>query len=409
MYTLLKTIALSKSVGSQWEYIESKNISLYSLFENYSGLYFQLTNDIMPGDIFFNAYDLYNELCVLNIDIVKWLSQLGNRAVPTTTILPNFDIKYAKYTDAFRSEYKVKLYNYGKPTPLGYSRNDLIDALITRPKYSTDLTLLDSHCLLSVNGFYHNTKIDTTGVCIENAGKSAFISKQNQVGVLSFMGIGGLKKIKLEANDIKPFEQNGKLIDKIFFSINENIGNRSFLLVLGGYMVYPDARYFKQISDNAFMLDLNQIKYLERLLESKNFIDLSSINIFKDKLIDSDLAKTDDVIRQYMTLSQSFLVLVETPKLAFNKIQIKKSNLPGLFHCYQDPIYPLMVGYGRMVEYWKVSNDRFYSVHVADNLMRDYLLSDNLRGDFNLANSNVNLNHKFKHTNGEFLIISTAG
>ena len=110
-----------------------------------------------------------------------------------------------------------------------------------------------------------------------------------------------------------------------------------------------------------------------------------------------------------MTLSQSFLVLVETPKLAFNKIQIKKSNLPGLFHCYQDPIYPLMVGYGRMVEYWKVSNDRFYSVHVADNLMRDYLLSDNLRGDFNLANSNVNLNHKFKHTNGEFLIISTAG
>jgi len=107
-----------------------------------------------------------------------------------------------------------------------------------------------------------------------------------------------------------------------------------------------------------------------------------------------------------MTLSQSFLVLVDTPNLVTNKIELRHSQLPGMFTAYQDPVYPLLVNYGKVGEYWKTHEDGYWSVTVQDSFLRNYILSQ--QPIYHLPNITNNLlpSKPFWHSRGYLLEIA---
>lgn len=410
MYTYVKAVCLSRSIGSQWEVIDIKDKMVASIYETYTQIFLELSNPVLTSNVFIDFNSLRHEFSNSNLTLEGLLNFLADRTLETVSALPTTEVKFAKYSDAIRAEYKVQPCRAGYVTPDNYPNDDLDDLKVSRPKYLTNITKLHSHCLLSVNGYYHWTETDNNYAYVINGAKTMRKSKINHLGILSFLDVGRLIKIKLDPTKILGANGTEPLKNKIFFTIDENIDNKSVFLVLGGYIVFQEPGVFYQTGDKTFTLDISRIPYLERLYESKPYIDLSSLNLTPDEinpdLININEAKSDATLKAYMTLSQSFLVIVDIPRLSLNKINIKHCNLPGMFTCYQDPVYPLIVNYGKSVEYWKTFEDGYWAVNVQDSFMRNYVLSEQSETYLTNVNSNLVPNKPYINSRGYLLEIA---
>lgn len=380
MYSFVNAVALSRSIGSQWTEIDLSDILVFDIYTKYTKVYLILSNPDIVGDVYVDMDVLKASYSTYQGTLNELFVELGNITLPTVSELPNLIVKYAKYSDAFRSEYKIDLTNIGTVVPEGYPHADLHDLVLDRPRYTTDMSLLHSHCLVSVNGYVHMTDTDGDKAYVYKGADTMRQSRTNQLGILSFLDIGSLTKTLIDPNRIIPQEPLGLLKDKIYFSVDEDLTNKSYILVLGGYLVFPEENVFWRNGDNTFALDINQIPYPERLCESNSYLDLSDL-LLTDSPIDPALLNideiySDDVLKRYMTLSQSFLVIVDTPNLVTNKIFLRHSNVPGSFTSYQDPSYPLIANYGKIAEYWKIQEGNQWSIRVVDSFIRNFVFTN---------------------------------
>jgi hypothetical protein len=381
MYSFVKSVCLARSIGSQWT---EKNISgdvVYSIFNTYVKVYLVLSHPDLTENVFVDMDSLRLEFSTYTGTLNQLLVTLDNRTLPTVASLPSTQTKYVRYSDAFRAEYKIDATIIGQILPPQYPRLGLPDLELSRPKYDTNLSLVHSHCLVSVNGFFHRTDTDGNKAYVYDGAKSLQKSKNNQIGILSFLDIGSVEKIQISKDDINAEAPDKFLKDKIIFQVPNDLEDKSYILVLGGYLVFPQEGVFWRSGDQSFTLDIKKLPYVERLFESNLYLDLSGLELTESPIgsdnYNMDEIYSDRVIKNYMTLSQSFLVVVDTEYLITNKIHIRHSDLPGMFTAYQDPRYPLIVGYGRAAEYWKVQEDGFWAVSIQDSYLRNYMFNQN--------------------------------
>ncbi len=393
MYSFENSVVLSRSIGSQWEQKDLSDILVYDIFNNYIKVYLVLSNPALPEHVYVDFNTLREEFSSYRDVLSQLLTDLGTRSLPTVIALPSTEPKTARYSDAFRSEYKIALSKIGYYLDPSLPASEFHDLEITRPKYKTELSYIHKYCLVSVNGLYHMTDTDDVKAYVYDGALSLRKSNCSHLGILSFLSIGALDKVKIPRSNIMPQMPDQPLKNKICFNVDADLANKSYILILGGYMVFPEEGVFWLSGDNTFTLDIQKIPYLERLLESDIYLDLESLGLYKNdsvlRNINIEEAYSDDVLRNYLTMSQSFLVVVDIPVLTTNKIFIRHSNLPGMFTAYQDPVYPLVVGYGKTAEYWKVYEDEHWAVNVQDSYYRDYVIN-NITKD-RLINANNHL------------------
>ena len=407
MYTYERALALSRSIGSQWTQVDLHDQLVFDIFQNYTKVYLVLRNDALVDPVFVDM-DVLRPLYGSYADTLdNLLITLGSSTLPTVVTLPNSEVKYAKYSDAVRVGYKIKPTIAGFTIPEGYPSSSLVDLEITRPDYTTSMDLIQDYCLVSVNGYYHWTGATSKAAYVFDGAITMRHSAINHLGILSFLDVGKLTKIRLDPSLITPVTVGTTLRDKINISIEENLDNKSYILILGGYMILPQEGVFWRSGEKGFTLDINRIQYKERLLESMKYMDLSKLELTKNTLGDNvyslDEMLADDTIKNYMTLSQSFLVLVDTPNLVCNKIHIRHSSLPGMFTSYQDPVYPLIVNYGKVAEYWKTYEDGHWSVSVQDSYLRNYVVSQQATKTGQTITDNLLSSNPFYHSRGFLL------
>lgn len=407
MYQFRNAVCLSRSIGSQWRDINLSTILVYDIYASYSKVYLVLFNTVLNRDVYVDMDTMRLEFSSYNDTLANLLIQLADRALATVQTLPNQAIKYVKYGDIFQAEYKVKLTRAGLSLPDNYPDSEKHDLEITRPKYITDLSLIHSHCLVSVNGHYHMTDSDGERAFVLNGAVTMRKGGNNQMGLLSFLDIGAIKKVKLKKENIVGQSPTSPLKEKIFFSVDEDLENKSYILVLGGYLVLPTQGVFWRNGQSSFALDLNQLPYAERIFESGLNLDLSGLGLTSQEinpnLVNVEELLSDSVIRNYMTLSQSFLVVVSTTNMVSNKIFLRHSSSPGMFTSYIDPVYPLLVGNGKVAEYWKVQEDGFWSVNVQDSYWRNYIISQQPIRSIVNANDHLVSSQPFKRGRGYML------
>lgn len=412
MYNFVNSVCLSRSIGSQWHEVDLSNILVFDIYTTYSKVYLILSNPSLPDNVYVDFDTQFQEFSSYQGTLNQWLMDLGNRTLPTVDVLPSTSVKVAKYSDAIRSGYKVQLTKIGVVTPDNYPASELQDLVITRPEHKTDMGLIHSHCLVSVNGFYHRTDTDAHKAFVYRGGDTGRRSHINHVGILSFLDIGALTKVPIDPTRIYTQSAPGvpsTLKDRIYFDIDQDLTNKSVILVLGGYLVFPEQGTFWQSGDHTLALDINQIPYAQRIYESQRYLDLSGLGLTHFPLskdaIDVDELYSDDVLKRYLTLSQSFLVIVDTSNLITNKIHLRHSHLPGMFTCYQDPVLPLIVSYGKVAEYWKVFEDGYWAVNVEDSFYRNYVLSQQPIYQLKTINGHLLPNQPFWHSQGHLLEI----
>ncbi len=414
MYVYSDSVYLTRSVGSQWQKdsdteVHLENKSMFDIFANYSKIYLILSHTIIEGlkyvdmDVFKEQYSSSNltlsELLVLN----------GSNTLEYVVSIPDTAIKYARYGDAFRAKYKIDTTIIGVSLPDNYPEEDKKDLVLQRPLYNTDMATIHSHCLVSVNGYFHMTDTDGTKAYVYEGGNTLHKSKLNSLGILSFLDIGELTKIQLDPDRILAESEEGVLKDKIIFSVEEDLTNKSYILVLGGYLIFPSFNTFWQSGENTFSLDLNKLPYVERIFESDLYLDLSHLEL-EDHMIGEHVYSipelwSDETIKKYMTMSQSFLVLVDIPNLYTEKVFLKNSNTPGFFTAYQDPVLPLFINYGKVAEYWKTFEDGYWAVTVNDSYLRNYIITQQNIQNLIGINDHLDPTKPFTYSRGYLLNI----
>lgn len=411
MYQYVKAVALQKSLSAQWQSVDIVDVPMVELYTEYHRVVVELTNPYIDTPVCVDVAVFKDKYGTSLLTISEVLTDIGNTTLDTVAGLPNTQVKYCRYTDAFRVGYKMALCTAGRFYPPNYPKEDLTDIALSRPQYNTDMKLFHDHCLVTVNGLLHMTDTDSKYCYVYGGGDSLRKSNHNHVGIVSFLDVGKLTKIPVRPEMVFAQDTGVPFKDRAYFNLDMDLTGKYVLMSLGGYLLFPGEQGFQQVSDCIFGLNISDMPFVERLIESSKYLDLSKLglDVSEDlpEVFNVQEALTDEVLRNYFTMSQTFFIVVEADNLFTNKTALRNSNCPGIFTAYQEPTAPLVVGYGKMAEYWKSHEDGHWHVTVEDSYYRHYSFES--RNTQELENVGISLKpfNSYYNSKGHLLEIGT--
>jgi hypothetical protein len=378
-YTLVSALGKSLTGGQEWSSIDLGNMTFAQVIDNYSKVYAILTNPFITGQVSLDLSTILpNIFNSQSLTFNAYLASLGNTALPTSSSLPSVQPSYCRYMNAFQAGYSV--------TPIASiaaldSKLPIADKPhVVLQRANTDYESFYQNCLVSINGFIHMTDTDKeTGVWVVNGMKSCIHSKKNKIGILDFQDIGTLTIIPITADMI--YKQNTKqsLSNHAYINVGQDLTNTTVMVVIGGYLHLLDTKTFKLVGTQSLMIDFNNYPLLERYYESKDYIDLSNLNLSvmstNTDAISVEEITSDAAITALLTLSQSFIVLLNNTDVSVDFVQLEQMRWPGCYASYVTPVYPLITGYGKLNEYWWVYEKPRYALKCADNLKDNYIFN----------------------------------
>lgn len=377
MYTYIKSSCLVRTIGTRWTDDPIADTPLSEIYSRYLRVYIEVHTSISDENFIVDMETYRTQLCASGMTLQEWLTSMGGTPLHRIDHFPSDDLTSVHYENIIQRGYKITPVKAGYDFPPETPRSELPDLQLTRPGYPTDLTLIHSHCLASVNGYFHRTDTDGTKAFILDGGVTSNMQRCSHTGLLSFMDIGEVKTYQLKDEDIMPVAEGEPLANGLIIRIPEEYVQWAKLFIFGGYLMQPEPESVFQIADDLWVIQPKSIPLVERYFESRVQIDMSSIKTEatltnEDTSLLKESLYTDENIRAWLQMSQSFIAFVDTPELYVERIYLRVSNLPGFITSYQEPNYPTIMGYGKMVEYSKVKEVNFWALRVQDPFYRQY-------------------------------------
>lgn len=395
MYTLVTAIAKPLNGDGRWTTVAIGSLSLSSLFSTYAKVLVTLSNPFLTKNVELDIDTIRNEHGGKGITFNNFLIANANNTLLTSDTLTVLSPKYAKYADAFKANYKITPIHSRAAADAQLPASEKRWLHVTRP--NTDYTLFYKNCLAVVNGFIHLTDYDVNGVYIQDGNQSAIISKQNNIGFYSFQEVGELSFIPIKSEMLYKQVSLQPYKNKCFIDLGVDLSNKTIMVVLGGYLHVLDRKTFFRVSDSSFCIDIGNLPLLDRYYESRDYIDFSSLqlettNRNKNQISIADFF-SDKTITAYLTLPQSFFIIVDNNNIFVNKVPVHKTTLPDMFVSYIEPVYPLVVGVGKLANYWSVAEDGQYSITCQNSTRHNHLYNTiDVIKQVSVSNSNLSTN-----------------
>ncbi|TXI11109.1 MAG: hypothetical protein E6Q68_06850 [Polynucleobacter sp.] len=415
MYTLESAKAVAALPGSRWSTVNLTNTPIANIYFQYRRIILTLRNSFDNGVYWLDMEDVRNTIALAQGTIGEWLTSIGNTTIPVKTVEPVINTKTVQFKDAFMAGYTCQPIVAGQSinssTPMSL-RNDLA---LTRE--DTDFNNFSDYCLTTVNGFIHYNDNDGTKAVILDAMKSLRKANQNHVGVISFESVGKIHKYQITENMIYREESidpdTGLVIGeglggKALIKLPADLSERVVMFVIGGYLHLPGDKLISQVNDGTFSVNFGDWHLRDRIIEMSQYLDLTELNLVHSvnnpDMYNIDNLKHDDTIKALLTMSQSFIVALDSRDFFVNRHKVQNSNLPGVYTYHQKPIWPLAVGYGKLSEYWYTYEDTHYNVTVSADYEygRNYRTFDRNANPVNFTNQNIP-GMRYFHSRAEFI------
>ena len=372
MYTLVSGYGIAQAIDFGWKDIDAadlQNVPVNQIFNLYRRLFLTLSAPIFPDPLYVDMEIFRTEHINNTQTLSDMLSALSNDALPALDKIIRYERKQVRYEDAFRANYKIEVTGPASDPTSAYHPSNKTELRISRR--GTDMQKFFDYCMISVNGFWHRSDTDGQYVYVLDGGKSLIKSKINNVGLLSFDRIGKIKTVPIEESMIYKLDEGDYLSRRAYFDLSgHDTVNKTVFAVIGGYMYLPDPAYVRQYSEHTWMIDFNGVPLLDRYFESLHYLDLSELGMTQyvndPNQINRKEFYSDDHFTKYLTLKQSFFVIVDAPSIYTSKHFLRHNNYPGMFTTYSEPTYPLITANGKVSEYWKTFEDGHWSVNVHD-------------------------------------------
>ena len=373
MYSLISAIGEPRNGESRWTDIDIGDMTLPNIYAAYENVFAILSNTFLDHQVSLDLSLIQEQYGGLDVTFNAFLAGLGNQALPTSDTLPELNTRYAKYADAFHAGYKAA------PTHPVFSPDAQLPPSempwlhLTRP--NTDYALFGKSCLVSINGYWHRSETDAGGVYVREGNRSRVVSGHNQVGIYSFREVGEIRQVSITEDMVYTPQGEGQMRYRAHIDLGEDITGKTVFLVLGGYLHAYDQTTFRRIGATQVSIDFNNLPLFERYQESRHYLDYSSMPFERAAVNDSQIAVnnflSDENLLAYLTLSQSFFVILDTPNIFVSKQAVHRTKMPGMLVAYTPPVYPLVVGHGRTANYWYTKEDGQYSLTCVDSFLHD--------------------------------------
>lgn len=358
MYILVRARYRRDRRDGRWTEANLAGEPIGTLSANYGSIYLYIEYP-GAGQPILKVLNWSNVVDTLNgvnptLTVQQWLTSIGNRSLPFDEGFPSEKIRYVKYAQAWHCGYNIQaIGNNGvvdPNAPTHYKR----DLILTHPKFKPQV--IRDNCLVSVNGYFHLTDWTDSGVRVIDGNTTVVNSNDNQIGLYSFETIGKLQFVPVTDDMIKAASPTTPLWDATYLKLPDGIDitNKTVLLVTGGYLnVLSDV--YERINENTWRLSFGRMMFLNRYLQSVKDMDLTSLGLETSDdaptLFDAQQLKDDSVIRAYLTLSQTFFVIVDSPSMFQSFEPVQYLNEPGRFIDGKEEQLPLVGAYGRMLDY----------------------------------------------------------
>lgn len=407
MYTVTNTFGISKQPNSRWGAIDLTSMPVHDIFFNYRKLYLTLTAAFLTEPVFvdFEVFRLKYSSFPGTVD--EMFTDNDTDSFDTVSSIPTPNVKYAYFKDAFKAGYSVQMVGRSLAFGSNIPRSERKDLVIKRSIPVTNMQDVYNHCLFTVNGYFHITDTDGVNLYVLNGGASSYKSRQNQLGIWSFKNIAPIKSIPISENMLFKQADSSTFSTKTYIKLNENIDNKTIMLSLGGYLVRMEKDIFFPIGNNTFCINLGNLPLLERYYESLECLNLSSLGLESStnnsRQVSIEEFYSDAVITKYLTLEQSFIIILDKEDVFFNQFYLRHSNLPGMFTSYTEPKYPLFTGQGKVSEYWSVREDGQWAVNVQDSFLQNKVFSGVVNKELQTVGDSKAANSTFFNSRGYML------
>ena len=313
--------------------------------------------------------------------------------------------KTVKYVLANRANYQASLFdnrtNRFNPE-FAYAKSDYPDLKLTRKEegFGVDWGLLSRRVLCTVNGQVFQAFNGGDGLVVKGATKIMLRSRQNQVGLLSFLDLGVDLNIIRFTEDMLYNESSRPLFERLTIAIPREVGVG--FLVLAGCIIPLDASALFRNSPTSLVLRLDLLNHIDRLYllqRYRNIFEELGIPVANNNpsLVDMAVVCSDAVVKKLLLLDNSFFVNVPLSNFNFRKIYLEHSDLPSTFRTLIEPTLPLMGAYGKLLEYsYRSTPEPRYIVNTVDAYLDNAILSANNPNEVKLYNDHRNLERTYR-------------
>lgn len=354
-YQLVAAKARSKGLDATWSDVNISNMSIGALFASFKSVWLTLSHPALTNHVYLNLNEVRESISARyqGATIPEWLSNIGDAALPTSVTLPSLELRRVRYNDAWRAGYDIKPIDRFRNDDAEIPYGDKNDLLLS--KDGVDFQVYNRYAMVSVNGFFHRTGASPTGLQVVGGGRTGRISNDNQVGVFSFIGVGTIDYIPITGSMIYKTTEQSRLADRAYVSLPYSTEGKTVLLSIGGYLHVLDGAY-SRIGPRTLRINVNKICLPERLLDSRRYIDLSSLPLSVDEdnpdHLSIDEMFSDEVVRAYLSLPQSFVVVVNAEDFFVRRHAIANSTMPGRFEVPEGTErLPLFGAWGKHYDY----------------------------------------------------------
>jgi len=363
-YSLQSIHALPVSVSAGWQTPDTATATLQGLLNQNEKVWLKLTESVEGRTVWLDLARVRAQLPAkfAAVLVTDWLASLGNTALPTLTVPPSFAFHSARYAYAYAAGYRARPVQIGRhpdADTLASERNDL---LLT--KDGVDFQTNWRYLMVSVNGLFHRVGGSEEGLYVIDGARTGRIGNNNHVGIYSFRDVGSLDYIPLTPDMIYRVSDKTHYADKLRIRLPYSVEQKTVLLVVGGYLHALDTSC-QQVGARSLVVHTRKLGLAKRILEARTQIELHNLQLARAEHNPSLLSVpeliTDRVVVSYLTLPQSFLVVVNQPTLKVRRHDVESARLPGRYLTpvsYMDqgqlqvrPKLPLIGDLGRLYEY----------------------------------------------------------
>lgn len=369
MYTATLARGVKKGVNQRWQTIDISTITVANLFDQYRKVILTLQTGLPVVTVYLDMDNVRVQYSTYPGTVAAWLIEMGDIALPTVTVEPALRTRTARFMDAFRAGYDVKPYNalYAENVPMV----DRVDALLSRASPVADYSLFYNTTLVTVNGFYHRTDLSAgKGIVVYKATESVKKANQNQIGLLTFDGMCNIQTHPITEAMIYKQDPDVPYSTAAYINTNLDLTDKNIVFVIGGYLHFIKD-IVTQVGLNLFKIDFANYPLFDRFYEMRNHLNVSSFTLSTSTVNPDQIAvaelQTDENIKALLLMSQSFMVVLDTPHLYTEKNYVKSNGYPASYTGYTTPNKSLVTGLGRHSEYWYREEDGQYILTVYDN------------------------------------------
>lgn len=262
-----------------------------------------------------------------------------------------------KYMLGVSAGYHFEIGNIGKnlydPEGLRY-KSKFRDVIVTRPKIKTDLERIDDNALMTINGYIHPTIWNNNQLYIKEGVPSLLHSKRNNVGIISFDDIDITLDKHFITEEMLFKDGEYSLFERVNIKLEKPVDGIFF--VFAGYLITEQDRYLERIADDEFIFYPERINFIDKMYELSVYTDIFKeleieVAPHDETMVRYEELTSDASIKKLMTRFNTFIVNIPKHTIAYDTIDLDHTSIPGTYTTANNCQYPLIGGFGKLIEY----------------------------------------------------------